>query len=129
MAIVPILITGVVVLYVIQNLKHMSNQGKLGKKKSEGAQVLLDSLIPLGMIFGCVIGVVFGMFSQLPLLLTINSGALVGYLLGFFTYKSYSKEGNDYSWMDAIAEEYRIKMINVFYEKCILIHNRRIHFD
>ena len=97
MAIVPILITGVVVLYVIENLKHMSNQGKLGKKKTEGAQVLLDSLIPLGMIFGCVIGVVFGMFSQLPLLLTINSGALVGDLRGFFTYKSYSKEGNDYS--------------------------------
>ncbi len=97
MAIVPILITGVVVLYVIENLKHMSNEGKLGKKKSEGAQVLLDSLIPLGMIFGCAIGVVLGMFSQFSLLFTINLGAVVGYLLGFFAYKSYSKEGNEYS--------------------------------
>ena len=98
MAIVPILITGVVVLYVIENLKHMSNEGKLGKKKSEGAQVLLDSLIPLGMIFGCVIGIIFGLFSQFSLLFTINLGAVVGYLLGFFAYKSYSKEGNEYSW-------------------------------
>ena len=95
--ILPVLITGVICLYVINSLKRMSDEGKLGKKKLEGAQVLLDSLIPLGMIFGCAIGVVFSLFSQLSLLLTINLGAVVGYLLGFFAYKSCSKAGSDYS--------------------------------
>ena len=104
--ILPILITGLVVLYVIESLKHMSKEGKLGKKKSEGAQVLLDSLIPLGMIFGCAIGVVFGLFSPLSLLLTINLGTVVGYLLGFFTYKSCSKAGNNYSWKPGAMSKY-----------------------
>ena len=94
--ILPILITGVICLYVINSLKHLSNEGKLGKKKSKGAQDLLDSLIPLGMLFGCAIGVIFGLFSQFSLLFTINLGAVVGSLLGFFAYKSYSKEGSDY---------------------------------
>ena len=82
--ILPILITGVICVYVVNSLKHMSNEGKIGKKKSKGAQVLLDSLIPLGMIFGCAIGVVFGLFSPFSLLLTINLGTVVGYLLVFF---------------------------------------------
>ncbi|MGM9945861.1 MAG: hypothetical protein ACI33M_12990 [Lysinibacillus sp.] len=97
MVFVPLLIGGGIVLYVITNLKHMSNEGKLGKKKSEGAQVLLDSLIPLGMIFGCAIGVIFGVFSPSSLLFTVSLGAGIGYLLGFFAYKSYSKKGNNYS--------------------------------
>ena len=104
--ILPILITGVICLYVINSLKRMSNEGKVGKKKSEGAQIWIDSLIPLGMIFGCAIGVVFGLFSQFSLLLTINLGTVVGYLLGFFAYKSCSKEGNNYSWILGAMSKY-----------------------
>lgn len=33
-------------------------------KKSRDAKDLIDSLIPMGMIFGCAIGVIFGMFSN-----------------------------------------------------------------
>ena len=97
MVFVPLLIVGGIALYVIISLKHMSNEGKLGKKKSEGAQVLLDSLIPLGMIFGCAIGVILGIFYPSSLLITVSLGASIGYLLGFFAYKSYSKKGNNYS--------------------------------
>ena len=85
--ITPILIAGVIGLYVINSLKHLANEGKVGKKKSKGAQIWIDSLIPLGMIFGCAIGVIFGLFSQFSLLLTINLGTVAGYLFGFFAYK------------------------------------------
>ena len=97
MAITPILIAAAIGLYVIISLKHLANEGKIGKGKSKGTQVLIDSLIPLGMIFGCAIGIIVGMFSPLSLLLTTTLGASFGYLLGFLAYKSYSKKGTHYS--------------------------------
>lgn len=39
MAILPVLIVGGIVVYVILSVKHLSNEGKLVKKKSEGAQI------------------------------------------------------------------------------------------
>lgn len=59
MTIVPVVIVGGIGVFVVKRLKHKYNQGTLGKKKSKGAQDLLDSLIPLGMLFGCAIGIVF----------------------------------------------------------------------
>ncbi|MDZ4438808.1 hypothetical protein, partial [Bacillus cereus] len=61
-AIAPVLIVGGIVVYVIGRLKHKYNNGTLGKKKSNEAQILLDSLIPIGMFIGCIIGLIFGMF-------------------------------------------------------------------
>ncbi|MBU8878240.1 hypothetical protein BGM26_04450 [Bacillus sp. FJAT-29790] len=69
----------------------------LGKKKSKRAQDLLDSLIPMGMLFGCAIGAVFGMFFPIPLVFTVSLGAGIGYLIGFFAYEIYSKKGNNHS--------------------------------
>jgi len=97
MAIAPVVIVGGIVVYVIERLKHKYNQGNLGKKKSKGAQNLLDSLIPMGMLFGCAIGIIFGMFFSISLVLTVSLGAGIGYLFGFFAYEIYSKTGNNYS--------------------------------
>ncbi|MFJ7729653.1 hypothetical protein ACIQXV_26575 [Neobacillus sp. NPDC097160] len=97
MEIVPVVIVGGIVVYVIERLKHKYNQGNLGKKKSKGAQDLLDSLIPMGMIFGCAIGVIVGMFFPISLLSTVSLGAGIGYLFGFLAYEIYSKKGNIHS--------------------------------
>ncbi|MDQ0176394.1 hypothetical protein [Bacillus chungangensis] len=97
MAIAPVVIVGGIVVYVIERLKHKYNQGDLGKKKSKGAQNLLDSLIPMGMLFGCAIGVIYGMFSLTSLVFTVSLGAGIGFLFGFFAYEIYSKKGNNYS--------------------------------
>ena len=53
-----------IVVFVIKRLEHKYKNGKLGKKKSKEAQNLLDSLIPIGMLVGCIIGLIFGMFSR-----------------------------------------------------------------
>ncbi|MFF2449148.1 hypothetical protein ACFVSW_18970 [Neobacillus sp. NPDC058068] len=96
MGIAPVVIVGGIVVYVIERLKHKYNQGNLGKKKSKGAQDLLDSLIPMGMLFGGVIGAIFGMFFPISLVFTVSLGAGIGYLFGFFAYEIYSKKGNIY---------------------------------
>ncbi|UJL46492.1 hypothetical protein KFZ58_00450 [Virgibacillus sp. NKC19-16] len=90
MAIAPLVIVGGITVFVIGRLKHKYNQGNLGKKKSKGAQDLLDSLIPIGMIFGGAIGVILGMFSPISLLSTVSLGAGIGYLFGYFAYEIYS---------------------------------------
>lgn len=96
-AIAPVLIAGGIVLYVIGRLKHKYNNGTLGKKKSKNAQILLDSLMPTGMLLGCLIGIIVDIFFPNYSLLTIGLGAGIGYLFGFFAYEMYSKKGNNYS--------------------------------
>ena len=96
-AIAPIVIVGGIVVYVIGRLKHKYDNGTLGKKKSKNAQVLLDSFIPMGMLVGCIIGLIFGMFFPDYSLLAVSLGAGIGYLFGFFAYEFYSKAGNNYS--------------------------------
>ncbi|PGM89672.1 hypothetical protein [Bacillus cereus] len=95
--IAPVVIVGGIVVYVIGRLKHKYNEGTLGKKKSKTAQNLLVSLIPMGMLIGCMIGLIFGMFFPDSLLLTVSLGSGIGYLFGFFAYEIYSKTGNNYS--------------------------------
>ncbi|MBE1555558.1 hypothetical protein [Sporosarcina limicola] len=101
MGIAPVVIAGVIVVLVIKRLEHKynqnQNQGNLGKKKSKGAQDLLDSLIPMGMLFGCAIGVTLSVFFQISLLSTVSLGAGIGYLFGYFAYEIYSKKGNNHS--------------------------------
>ncbi|MBE7127171.1 hypothetical protein [Bacillus mycoides] len=95
--IAPVVIVGGIVVFVIKRMEHKYNQGKLGKKKSKGAQQLLDSLIPMGMLLGCLIGIIVDIFSPGYSLLTVGLGAGIGYLFGFFAYEIYSKTGNDFS--------------------------------
>lgn len=96
-AIAPVVIAGGIVVYVIGSLKHKYNNGNLGKKKSKNAQILLDSLIPMGMLVGCIIGLIFGMFFPDYSLLAVSLGSGIGYLLGVFAYEIYSKTGNNLS--------------------------------
>ncbi|SES45003.1 hypothetical protein [Psychrobacillus sp. OK032] len=90
MAIAPVVIVGGIVVFVIQRLKHKFNQDNQGKKKSKGDQDLLDILIPMGMLIGCAIGVIWGMFFQISLLSTVSLGAGIGYLFGYFAYEIYN---------------------------------------
>lgn len=96
-AIAPVVIAGGIVVYVIGSLKHKYNNGNLGKKKSKEAQLLLDSLIPIGMLVGCMIGLIFGIFFPNFALLSVSLGAGIGYLFGYFAYEFYSKTGNNFS--------------------------------
>ncbi|MFA2820507.1 hypothetical protein [Bacillus wiedmannii] len=92
-AIAPVVIVGGIVVFVIKRLEHKYKNGKLGKKNSQKAQLLLDSLIPMGMLVGCMIGLIFPDFS----LLSISLGSGIGYLFGYFAYEIYSKTGNNFS--------------------------------
>ncbi|KAA0758536.1 MULTISPECIES: hypothetical protein [Bacillus] len=96
-AIAPVVIVGGIVVFVIKRLEHKYKNGKLGKKKSQKAQLLLDSLIPMGMLVGCMIGLIFGMFFLDFSLLSISLGSGIGYLFGYFAYEIYSKTGNNFS--------------------------------
>ncbi|MEC3155071.1 hypothetical protein P9Z94_03010 [Bacillus thuringiensis] len=95
-AILPVILVGGIVVFVIKRMERKYKEGKLGKKKSQKAQLLLDSFIPIGMLFGCIIGLVFGMFFPDFSLLSISLGSGIGYLFGFFAYEIYSKTGNNF---------------------------------
>lgn len=94
MAIASLIIAGGILVYVIKRLEYKNNKGSLGKKKSKGEQNLLDSLIPMGTLYGLVIGVFIDMFSSFSLAITASIGAGIGCLAGYFAYECYSKVGN-----------------------------------
>lgn len=91
-AIAPVVIVGGIVVYVIGRLKNKYDNGTLGKKKSKKAQVLLDSFIPMGMLVGCIIGLISGMFFPDYSLLTVSLGAGIGYLFVFLLMNFIAKQ-------------------------------------
>ncbi|UOQ86894.1 hypothetical protein [Gracilibacillus salinarum] len=91
-AIAPLVIVAVIVLFVLHRLRHKYDQGKLGKKKTKRAQVVLDTMIPMGMLAGCAIGVLAGIYLPYSLLLTISLGSGIGYLFGYIGYEIYSQQ-------------------------------------
>ncbi|TCJ02525.1 hypothetical protein [Cytobacillus praedii] len=95
--VLPVVINGGIAVFVIKRLEHQYKQGNLGKKKSKSAQNLLNSLIPLGMLIGCTIGVIVNMFLPISLLPAVSIGAGIGLLFGYFAYEIYSREGESYS--------------------------------
>ncbi|WP_438314846.1 hypothetical protein [Sporosarcina sp. FA9] len=88
----PLVIVGGIVVFVIMRMKNKYKRGTLGKKKSESAQNLLDSLIPFGMIIGTAVAVLLSILSSIPLLSTMAWGPGIGLLLGYVAYEIYSKE-------------------------------------
>ncbi|GIP65353.1 hypothetical protein J32TS6_39080 [Virgibacillus pantothenticus] len=92
-SLLPIAIAGGGVISVIKRLEYQHKQGTLGKKKIKNAQNLLDSLIPMGMLFGGFIGVFLGMFSSISPLTSVSLGIGLGYLSGYFAYEVYTKNG------------------------------------
>lgn len=92
----PVVIVGAIAVFVVMRMKHKYKKGTLGNKKSKEAQVLLDMLIPLGMLTGCIIAILLSMFFPFSLLSAIGLGAGVGLLLGYVAYEIYSnKEESD----------------------------------
>lgn len=85
----PLLIAGFIVVFVIRRLDLKMKQGTLPKKKSKTAQTVLDSLIPLGMLIGSVIGLLISMVSTISLGLVFSLGASIGLLGGYFAYERY----------------------------------------
>ncbi|HJF33039.1 MAG TPA: hypothetical protein K8V56_14855 [Sporosarcina psychrophila] len=90
--VLPIAIVGGIAIFVVKRLEYKHKQGKLGKKKSKDAQNLLDSLIPLGMLFGCATGIILSLFFSFSLLSILTFGSGIGLLLGYFAYEMYSKK-------------------------------------
>lgn len=88
----PIIIVGSIGIFVVTKLKQKQAHGTLIKKKTKGAQDLLDSLIPLGMLLGCIIGMISSSFFPISLLSTLSLGAGIGLLGGYFAYEIYSKK-------------------------------------
>jgi len=93
----PLLIAGGISIFVVYRMKHKYKNGHLGKKKTQRAQHLLDSLIPLGMLTGCVVSVLISLFFNIYFPSAIGLGAGIGLLLGYIAYELYSKKGNSYS--------------------------------
>lgn len=88
----PLLIAGLIVVFVIRRLDLKMKQGTLPKKKSKTAQTVLDSLIPLGMLIGSVIGLLISMVSTISLGLAFSLGASIGLLGGYFAYERYGNK-------------------------------------
>lgn len=89
--VLPIIIVGAISLFVITRLKAKGKKGTLGKKETVEAQTMLDSLIPLGMIFGVAGSTVFSLIFNISLSNSIVFGAGIGMLLGYLAYEIYSK--------------------------------------
>lgn len=90
--VLPIIIVGGIAIFVVKRLEHKQKQDKLGRENSKDHQDLLDSLIPLGMLFGCVIGVILSILFSFSMLFTVSLGSGIGLLLGYFAYAIYSKK-------------------------------------
>lgn len=79
----PLLLVGIIVVFVIKRLESMHKKGELAKSQSKQKQALIDSAIPLGMIAGAGVGAVVG--------ISISLGGAIGMLIGYFVYAHCSK--------------------------------------
>lgn len=95
--ILPLIIVGGIAVFVILRMKHKYKKGTLGKKESKGAQSLVDSLIPYGIMIGAAVAVLLSMFSPISLLSAIVWGPGIGMLFGYFAYEFYSKKEESHS--------------------------------
>ena len=95
-AIYPLIIVGGIAVFVVMRMKYKYEKGTLGKKVSKSAQSLLDSLIPLGMLIGFIVGGLTSMITPISVLDTISLGSGVGLLFGYFAYEIYSRKEESY---------------------------------
>ncbi|MGM8216268.1 hypothetical protein ACLIA0_11920 [Bacillaceae bacterium W0354] len=94
----PVVTVSGIAIFVVLRMNYKYKNSTLGKKKSKGAQLLLDSLIPLGMMVGCMVAILLSVFLSIPLLSTMVWGAGIGLLFGYFAYEIYSKTDESYSY-------------------------------
>ncbi|MBM0066857.1 hypothetical protein [Alkalicoccobacillus gibsonii] len=89
-AVGPLLLIGMIVLFVINRLKSMHKKGELAKSQSKQKQALIDSVIPLGMIAGAGVGTVVGIIVS-EFINAISLGGAIGMLIGYSVYAYCSK--------------------------------------
>ncbi|SFL99143.1 hypothetical protein SAMN04487943_10669 [Gracilibacillus orientalis] len=87
----PLVLVCGIAVFVVMRMIHKTKKGTLGKKKSKSAQNLLDSLIPIGMVIGCVVAILLSIFFPISLPSIFSLGAGIGLLFGYFAYEVYSK--------------------------------------
>ncbi|GGK02572.1 hypothetical protein GCM10007063_26090 [Lentibacillus kapialis] len=92
----PLVIVSGIAVFVVVRMKRKYKKGTLSKKKTKSAQNLLDSLIPLGMMVGCVVAVILSIFFPISFLTTMSWGSGIGLLFGYFAYEIYSKKRESY---------------------------------
>ena len=80
-----------IVVYVIGSLKHKYNNGNLGKKNQKRSN-FIRQFNTYGMLVGCIIGLIFGMFFPDYSLLAVSLGSGIGYLLGFSPMKFIARQ-------------------------------------
>lgn len=93
---IPFATVSGIALFVVFRMKHKYEKGILPKKKTKNAQILLDSLIPLGMLAGSAASVLISTFFQISLLATIGWGPGIGFLFGYFAYEIYGNKKESY---------------------------------
>ncbi|MBD8036452.1 hypothetical protein H9635_06825 [Solibacillus sp. A46] len=94
----PLIIVGAISIFVILRLQNKHKKNQLGKKKTQGAQFLLDSLIPWGTFLGIFIGGIISFLFPMSMLNTVSIGGGIGMLVGYFAYEIYSRtEGSSSS--------------------------------
>lgn len=85
----PLAIVCGIAIFVMKRLEHKYKKGSLDKKKSKGAQNLL---IPLGMVIGCIVGILLSIFFPISLLSAVGLGTGIGLSFGYLAYEIYSKK-------------------------------------
>lgn len=94
----PLVAVGAISVFVILRLQNKHKKNQLGKKKTQSAQNLLDSLIPWGTFLGIFIGAMISLFSPVSMLNAVSIGGGAGMLIGYFAYEIYSRsEGSSSS--------------------------------
>lgn len=97
LVILPSIIVGAIALFVIKKMKHKSENETLGRKKTKQAQEWLDSLLPLGMLFGLLTGMAVSILFAISFMYTISLGSGIGLLLGYVVYERYSRNEEESS--------------------------------
>src|SRR5690625_7437925 len=85
----PLLIAGGISIFVVYRMKHKYKNGHLGKKKTQRAQHLLDSLIPIGMLNGFVVSVLICLFFYFYFPYSIGIGVIIILFISYFVYTLY----------------------------------------
>ncbi|TFJ93134.1 hypothetical protein [Lentibacillus salicampi] len=88
----PVVIIGGISVFVILRMEYKDKKGTLGKKETKSAENLLDSLIPLGTMSGCVVAVLLSIFTPVSFLYAMAWGSGIGLLFGYFAYEIYSQK-------------------------------------
>lgn len=87
----PLVAVGAISVFVILRLKNKQSKNQLGKKETQSAQTLLDSLIPWGTFLGIFIGVLLSFLTPLSMLYAISIFGGLGMLIGYFAYEIYGR--------------------------------------